>query len=326
MVAIIFLVVLIILLLLLIVTNICIVPQASAWIVERLGKYQQTWEAGLHIKVPFIDRVVKKVSLKEQVADFMPQPVITKDNVTMMVDSVVFFSIFDPKSFAYGVERPIAAIENLSATTLRNIVGSMTLDETLTGRDQINGQITSILDEATDKYGIKVSRVEVKNIDPPKSIKEAMEKQMKAEREKREAILTAEGKKQSAITMAEGEKEAAILRADAVKEQRIREAQGEAEALLTIQRAKADGIRLINEAAPSDRYLKVRSFEAAEKMADGRATKLIVPSDLANLAGTLGAAKEMLSADRPAASAPASAGAPKSAAPASAGTAPVQQQ
>ena len=276
----------------LVVTNICIVPQASAWIVERLGKYNSTWEAGLHIKMPFVDRIVKKVSLKEQVADFEPQPVITKDNVTMMVDSVVFFSIFDPKCFAYGVERPIAAIENLSATTLRNIVGAMTLDETLTGRDEINGQITSILDEATDKYGIKVSRVEVKNIDPPHSIKEAMEKQMKAEREKREAILTAEGQKQAAITLAEGEKEAAILRADAIKEQRIREAQGEAEALLAVQKAKADGIRMINEAMPSDKYLQIRSFEAAEKMADGQATKIVVPSDIANLAGTLKAIKE----------------------------------
>ena len=287
-----FLLILFILLILLIVCNICIVPQANAWIVERLGKYQGTWEAGLHVKVPFIDRVVKKVSLKEQVADFEPQHVITKDNVTMMVDSVVFFSIFDPKCFAYGVERPVAAIENLSATTLRNIVGSMTLDETLTGRDQINGQITSILDEATDKYGIKVSRVEVKNIDPPRSIKEAMEKQMKAEREKREAILTAEGKKQSAITLAEGEKEAAILRADAVKEQRIREAQGEAEALLAVQRAKAEGIRLINEADPSSKYLAIRSYEAAERMADGQATKLVVPSDIANLSATLKAIKE----------------------------------
>lgn len=275
-------------------TNICIVPQASAWIVERLGKYQSSWDAGLHVKMPFTDRIVKKVSLKEQVADFEPQPVITKDNVTMMVDSVVFFNIFDPKAFAYGVERPIAAIENLSATTLRNIVGAMTLDETLTGRDAINSQITAILNEATDKYGIKVSRVEVKNIDPPVSIKEAMEKQMKAEREKREAILAAEGKKQAAITLAEGEKEAAILRADAVKEQRIREAEGEAEALLVVQKAKADGIRMINEAVPSDKYLQIRSFEAAEKMADGQATKLVVPSDIANLAGTLKAFKEVV--------------------------------
>ncbi|MDO4961139.1 MAG: SPFH domain-containing protein [Eubacteriales bacterium] len=297
MVFIMFLLFLLIVILVLVVTNICVVPQANAWIIERLGKYAGTWDAGLHVKVPFIDRVVKKVSLKEQVADFEPQPVITKDNVTMMVDSVVFFSIFDPKSFAYGVERPIAAIENLSATTLRNIVGSMTLDETLTGRDQINGQITSILDEATDKYGIKVSRVEVKNIDPPKSIKEAMEKQMKAEREKREAILTAEGKKQSAITMAEGEKESAILRADAVREQRIREAEGEAEALLAVERARAEAIKLINEADPSMKYLQLRSFEAAEKMADGNATKIVVPSDLSNLAGTLMALKESMTAE-----------------------------
>ena len=276
--------VLLLLIILLCISQIKIVPQANAWIVEALGKYHATWEAGLHLKVPFIYRIAKKVSLKEQVADFEPQPVITKDNVTMMVDSVVFFSIFDPKSFAYGVERPIAAIENLSATTLRNIVG-----------DEINDKITAILDEATDKYGIKVHRVEVKNIDPPRSIKEAMEKQMKAEREKREAILTAEGKKQSAITMAEGEKEAAILRADAVKEQRIREAQGEAEALLAVQRARAEGIRLINESMPSDAYLKIRSFEAAEKMADGQSTKIIVPSDVANLAGTLNALKESAS-------------------------------
>ena len=269
-----------------------IVPQANAWVIECLGKYKETWNAGLHFKVPIIYRITKKISLKEQVADFEPQPVITKDNVTMMVDSVVFFYIFDPKLFAYGVERPIAAIENLSATTLRNIIGSMTLDETLTSRDDINGKITSILDDATDKWGIKVSRVEVKNIDPPRSIKEAMEKQMKAEREKREAILTAEGKKQSAITMAEGEKEAAILRAEAVKQQRIREAEGEAEALLAVQKAKAEGIRLINEANPSERYLALQSFDAAAKIADGQATKIIVPSDLANLAGTIAALKE----------------------------------
>ena len=273
---------------------ICIVPQASSWIIEFLGKYYKTWEAGLHIKVPVLFRVVKKVSLKEQVADFEPQPVITKDNVTMMVDSVVFFYIFDPKLFSYGVERPVAAIENLSATTLRNIIGSMTLDETLTSRDEINGKITTILDEATDKWGIKVSRVEVKNIAPPKSIQDAMEKQMKAEREKREAILTAEGKKQSAITLAEGEKEAAILRAEAVKQQRIKEAEGEAEALLAVQKAKAEAIRLINEANPGSGYLKLKSFETAEKMADGQATKIIVPSDIANLAGTVTAVNEVV--------------------------------
>ncbi|MCF0150977.1 MAG: SPFH/Band 7/PHB domain protein [Firmicutes bacterium] len=271
---------------------ICIVPQANAWVVESLGRYKDTWQAGLHFKVPVIYKVIKKVSLKEQVADFEPQPVITKDNVTMMVDSVVFFYIFDAKLFSYGVERPLAAIENLSATTLRNIIGSMTLDETLTSRDDINSRITAILDEATDKWGIKVSRVEVKNIDPPRSIQEAMEKQMKAEREKREAILTAEGKKQSAITIAEGEKEAAILRAEAEKQQKIRLAEGEAQALLAVQKAKAEGIRLINEAAPAAAYMTLRSFEAAEKMADGQATKIVVPSDIADLTGTLTAFSE----------------------------------
>ena len=252
---------------------ICIVPQANAWVVEALGKYRETWQAGLHFKTPIIDRVAKRVSLKEQVADFEPQPVITQDNVTMMVDSVVFFEIFDAKLFTYGVERPVAAIENLSATTLRNIIGSMTLDQTLTSRDEINSQITAILDEATDKWGIKVNRVEVKNIDPPKSIVEAMEKEMKAEREKRAVILNAEGEKQSAITRAEGEKEAAILRADAVREQRVREAQGEAEAIKTVQEARAQGIRYINEAVPSDQYLKMRSLEAAEKNGGGQKGK-----------------------------------------------------
>ncbi len=271
---------------------ICIVPQASAWVVEFLGQYKASWEAGLHVKIPFFYRVVKKVSLKEQVADFEPQPVITKDNVTMMVDSVVFFEVFDAKMFSYGVERPIAAIENLSATTLRNIIGSMTLDETLTSRDSINGQITTILDEATDKWGIKVNRVEVKNIQPPRTIQDAMEKQMRAEREKREAILTAEGKKQSAITLAEGEKEAAILRADAVKEQRIREAEGEAQALIAVQKAQAESIRLINEANPSAAYLKLKQYEAAAQMADGQATKIVVPTDIANLTGTISALAE----------------------------------
>ncbi len=290
--ALVFGIVLIVIALILIFSCICIVPQASAWVVELLGQYKASWEAGLHFKIPIFYKVVKKVSLKEQVADFEPQPVITKDNVTMMVDSVVFFEVFDPKLFSYGVERPIAAIENLSATTLRNIIGSMTLDETLTSRDSINGQITSILDEATDKWGIKVNRVEVKNIQPPKTIQDAMEKQMRAEREKREAILTAEGKKQSAITLAEGEKEAAILRADAVKEQRIREAEGEAQALLAVQRAQAESIRLINEAAPSGQYLALKQYEAAVNMANGQATKIIVPSEIANLAGTVSAVTE----------------------------------
>lgn len=282
-------VIIIVVLLILLCSCICIVPQANAWVIEFLGQYHSTWIAGLHFKVPFFFRIVKKVSLKEQVADFEPQPVITKDNVTMMVDSVVFFEVFDAKMFSYGVERPIAAIENLSATTLRNIIGSMTLDETLTSRDSINGQITSILDEATDKWGIKVNRVEVKNIQPPRSIQDAMEKQMRAEREKREAILTAEGKKQSAITLAEGEKEAAILRADAVKEQRIREAEGEAQALLAVQRAQAESIRLINEANPSGQYLQLKQYETAAKMANGQATKIVVPSDIANLTGTVSA-------------------------------------
>ncbi len=285
-------VIVVVLFLIILFKSLCIVPQASAYIVEELGKYKATLSAGLNFMWPFIDRVVKKVSLKEQVADFEPQPVITKDNVTMMVDSVVFFQVFDAQLFTYGVERPIAAIENLSATTLRNIIGSMTLDETLTSRDNINAQITSILDEATDKWGIKVSRVEVKNIQPPRSIQDAMEKQMRAEREKREAILTAEGKKQSAITLAEGEKQAAILKAEAVKEQRIREAEGEAQALLAVQRARAEGIKLINEASPSAQYLKLKSFETAEKMADGQATKIIVPSEIANLSGTLAALSE----------------------------------
>ncbi len=271
---------------------ICIVPQANAWILEVLGRYRATWMAGIHLRVPIIYKVAKKVSLKEQVADFEPQPVITKDNVTMMVDSVVFFQVFDARLFTYGVERPIAAIENLSATTLRNIIGSMTLDETLTSRDSINGQITAILDEATDKWGIKVNRVEVKNIQPPRTIQDAMEKQMRAEREKREAILTAEGKKQSAITLAEGEKQAAILRAEAVKEQTIREAEGQAEALLAVQRARAEGIRLINEANPSAQYIQLKSFETAENMANGQATKIIVPSDIANLSGTIAALTE----------------------------------
>lgn len=285
---------LIIIVVALLLSCLSIVPQANAWVIERLGKYQCTWSAGLHLKVPFIDRIVKKVSLKEQVADFEPQPVITKDNVTMMVDTIVFFFVMDPKMLTYGVERPIAAIENLSATTLRNIIGSMTLDETLTSRDTINSQITAILDDATDKWGIKVTRVEVKNITPPKSIQEAMEKQMKAEREKREAILKAEGEKQSAITIAEGEKESAILRADAVKEQRIREAQGEAEAIKKMAEAKAEAIRLVNEAKPTKEYLAIRSMEATEKMADGQATKLIVPSDLTGIVNAASLVKEVI--------------------------------
>ena len=273
-------------------SNICIVPQGSAWVIETLGKYAGTWGAGLHLKAPFVSRIVRKISLKEQVADFEPQSVITKDNVTMTVDSVVFFQVVDPKALTYGVERPIAAIENLSSTTLRNIIGTMTLDETLTARDQINSQTIKVLDEAAHRWGVDITRVEVQNITPPRSIQEAMEKQMKAEREKREAILKAEGEKQSAITRAEGEKESAILRAEAVKEQRIREAEGEARAVERMAQAKAEAIRLVNESHPSQQYLSLRSLEAAEKMADGNATKIIVPSDIQNLAATVSAVKE----------------------------------
>ena len=276
-----------------IIPNIKVVPQARSYVIERLGSYLTTWNNGLHFKIPFVDRVSNKVSLKEIVKDFAPQPVITKDNVTMQIDTVVYFQITDPKLYTYGIEDPINAIENLTATTLRNIIGELSLDDTLSGRDTINSQITQILDKATDKWGIKVTRVEVKDITPPKSIQDAMEKQMKAEREKRAIILTAEGEKQSAITRAEGEKESAILKADAVKEQRIREAQGEAEAIEAVANAKAKAIRLINEATPSEEYLKIRSFEAAEKMADGQSTKIIVPSDIQNLAKTVTEVKEI---------------------------------
>lgn len=280
--------------LLVIITNIVIVPQSKVYVVERLGSYSDTWSAGLHIKIPFIERIAKKVSLKEQVADFPPQPVITRDNVTMQIDTVVFFQVMDAKLYTYGVNQPIAAIESLSATTLRNIIGEMELDHTLTSRDVINGKITAILDEATDKWGIKVNRVEVKNIIPPRDIQEAMEKQMRAERERRESILRAEGEKRSAILVAEGEKESTILRADAVREQRIREAQGEAQAIMEVQRALADSIKLLNEAAPSQKVLTLKSFEALEKVADGKATKLIVPSNMQDLAATLASAKEFV--------------------------------
>ena len=286
-------------LVLVIVSNIVIVPQSKVYVVERLGSYSDTWSAGLHIKIPFIERIAKKVSLKEQVADFPPQPVITRDNVTMMIDTVVFFQVFDAKMYAYGVNRPIQAIENLSATTLRDIIGSMTLDETLTSRDAINTKITASLDEATDRWGIKVNRVELKNIEPPVEIRQAMEKQMKADREKRASILLAEGEKQAAITRAEGEKESAILRAEAVKQQRIREAEGEAEALLTVQKAQADAIRMINEANPNHNYLALRSMEAMEKVADGKATKIIIPSEIQGIAGLATSLKEIMT-DKPA--------------------------
>ena len=292
-------------LILLIVSNIKIVPQSKAYVIERLGAYHTTWETGFHVKIPFIEKVAKIVSLKEQVVDFPPQPVITKDNVTMQIDTVVFFQITDPKLYCYGVESPISAIENLSATTLRNIIGELELDHTLTSRDTINAKIRGILDEATDPWGIKVNRVELKNILPPREIQDAMEKQMKAERERRESILRAEGEKASQVLIAEGRKEAlilsaeadkqaAILHAEAVKESKIREAEGEADAILAIQKAQAEGIRMINEAAPSKGYLSLKGMEAFEKAADGQATKIIVPSDLQSLAGVTGSVKEFL--------------------------------
>ncbi len=262
-----------------------VVQQAKAYVIERLGAYKTTWNVGLHFKLPFIERVAKVVSLKEQVADFPPQPVITEDNVTMQIDTVVYFQITDPKLYTYGIERPIVAIENLSATTLRNIIGDLELDQCLTSRDVINTKMRAILDEATDPWGIKVNRVELKNILPPREIQNAMEKQMKAERERREAILRAEGEKKSAILTAEGEKEAAILRADAKKQAQILEAQGEAEAILTVQRATAEGIKLINESAPTDPVIKIKALEAFTAAANGRATKIIIPSEIQSLAG-----------------------------------------
>lgn len=289
-----------------VVMNVKIVPQSKAFVIERLGAYSATWQTGIHIKIPFIERIAKQVSLKEQIVDFPPQPVITKDNVTMQIDTVVFFQITDPKLFAYGVERPLAAIENLTATTLRNIIGEMELDHTLTSRDVINAKIRGVLDEATDPWGIKVNRVELKNILPPREIQDAMEKQMKAERQRREAILTAEGEKASKILVAEGQKESkilaaeadkqsAILAAEAIKESKIREAEGEAQAILQVEKARAKAIELINEAAPGNGYLTIKSLEAFEAAADGKATKLIIPSDLQGLAGLAGAAKEIVS-------------------------------
>ena len=286
--------ILIILLLLVIISNIVIVQQSRAYVVERLGAFRAVWNVGLHLKVPFIERIAKKVSLKEQVADFPPQPVITRDNVTMQIDTVVFFQVTDSKLYTYGVDRPLSAIENLCATTLRNIIGELALDHTLTSRDVINTKITAILDEATDKWGIKVNRVEVKNIIPPSEIQDAMERQMKAERLRRESILRAEGEKRSAILVAEGEKESAILRADAVREQRIREAQGEAQAILEVQKALADSIRMLNEAAPNNQVLALKSLEALGKVADGKATKLIIPSNLQDLAGAVASIKELI--------------------------------
>jgi len=268
-----------------IVRCIHIVPQATSFVIERLGAYSATWSVGLHLKVPFIERVANRVSLKEQVADFPPQPVITKDNVTMQIDTVVFFQITDPKLFSYGIEHPMTAIENLSATTLRNIIGDLELDQCLTSRDIINSKMRAILDEATDPWGIKVNRVELKNILPPKEIQNAMEKQMKAERERRESILRAEGEKKSAILEAEGEKESAILRADAKKQQQILEAEGEAEAILKVNTATAEGIRRINEACPSEAVIKLKALEAFVAAANGQATKIIIPSEIQGVAG-----------------------------------------
>lgn len=287
-----------------IIANIKIVPQAYAFVVERLGAYNSTWNTGIHFKIPFIDRIAKKVSLMEQVSDFPPQPVITKDNVKMQIDTVVFYQITDCKLFAYGVANPMSAIENLTATTLRNIIGELELDETLTSRDVINTKMRSILDEATDPWGIKINRVELKNIMPPKEIQDAMEKQMKAERERREAILIAEGEKHSAILVAEGQKESAILKAEAEKqsailkaeaekEARIRLAEGEAEAILKVQEAAANGIKMINEANPSDAVIAMKSLEALEKVSQNEATKIIIPSEIQSLAGLVTSASEL---------------------------------
>ena len=299
------LLIILVLIIILLASCIKIVPQAQAYVVERLGAYQGTWSVGLKLKMPFIDKIARKVNLKEQVVDFAPQPVITKDNVTMRIDTVVFFQITDPKLYTYGVENPIMAIENLTATTLRNIIGDLELDQTLTSRETINTKMRASLDVATDPWGIKVTRVELKNIIPPAAIQDAMEKQMKAERERRESILraegekkstviVAEGKKQSAILEAEGEKQSAILHAEAEKEKMIREAEGEAEAILKVQQATADGIRFIREAGADEAVLKIKSLEAFEKAADGKATKIIIPSEIQGMAGMLASAKEIL--------------------------------
>ena len=303
------LIVLLLIVLILLLSCVKIVPQATAMVVERLGGYRATWSVGLHVKAPFIDCVAKKVILKEQVVDFAPQPVITKDNVTMRIDTVVFFQITDPKLFAYGVENPIMAIENLTATTLRNIIGDLELDQTLTSRETINTKMRASLDIATDPWGIKVNRVELKNIIPPAAIQDAMEKQMKAERERREAILRAEGEKKSTVLVAEGKKEsaildaeaektAAILRAEAQKEKMIREAEGQAEAILKVQKANADGLRFLKDAGADETVLALKSFEALTKVADGKATKIIIPSELQNVAGTLTALAETVKTEK----------------------------
>ena len=287
-------IILIIVLILIIITNIKIVPQSKTFVIERLGSYKSTWQTGLHFKIPFIERIANNVSLKEMVRDFAPQPVITKDNVTMQIDTVVYFQITDPKLYTYGVENPINAIETLTATTLRNIIGELELDETLTSRDLINNKMCLILDEATDPWGIKINRVEVKNIIPPRDIQEAMEKQMRAERERREKILQAEGEKKSSILIAEGEKESAILRAEAQKESQIKLAEGEAEAILKVQEATAAGIKLLKEAGADKSVLALKQFETLEKVAEGQATKIIIPSDMQNMASLVTTASELL--------------------------------
>ena len=299
-----------VIILILLVLNIHVVQQSRAYVVERVGAYHATWGVGLHVKLPFFDRVAKRVSLKEQVVDFAPQPVITKDNVTMQIDTVIYFQITDPKLYTYGVEHPLSAIENLTATTLRNIIGDLELDQSLTSRDHINTQMRAILDEATDPWGIKVNRVELKNIIPPRDIQDSMEKQMRAERERREAILQAQGQKESQILVAEGEKQSAILRADAAKQAavlqaegakqaKILEAEAEAEAIMKVQQATADAIKLINEAAPGEGVIKIKALEAFQKAADGRATKIIIPSELQGLAGLCASAKSVFDTVEP---------------------------
>ena len=294
-------IILIVLILVVVVSCIQIVQQSKAYVVERLGAFHSVWGVGMHFRLPFIERVVKKVSLKEQVADFDPQPVITKDNVTMQIDTVIYFQITDPKLYTYGVEYPMSAIENLTASTLRNIIGELELDQSLTSRDTINAKMRSILDEATDPWGIKVNRVELKNILPPREIQNAMEKQMKAERERRESILQAEGEKASKVLIAEGEKQSTLLRADAAKQAKIMAAEAEAASILKVQQAMADSMRLLNENAPNDQVIKLKALEALEKVADGKATKLIIPSEIQGLAGLAASAKMLVENDAPAA-------------------------
>ena len=290
--------ILVALLLILVVSNIVIVQQSRAYVIERLGAFSKVWQVGMHVKVPFIERVAKKVSLKEQVADFDPQPVITKDNVTMQIDTVIYFQITDPKLYTYGVEYPMSAIENLTATTLRNIIGELELDQSLTSRDTINAKMRSILDEATDPWGIKVNRVELKNILPPREIQNAMEKQMKAERERRESILQAEGEKASKVLIAEGEKQSVLLQADAAKQAKIMAAEAEATSILKVQQALADSMRMLNENAPNDQVIKLKALEALEKVADGKATKIIIPSEIQGLAGLAASTKALVEGDK----------------------------